>query len=519
MRQNLHVTNVERHLKPGEYIVSKTDLKGYIIYVNRPFIEISGFTEAELLGAPHNIVRHPDMPPAAFADLWHTLRSGKPWRGMVKNRCKNGDHYWVEANANPVWQGGQIVGYMSLRTKPSQAQVEAADRLYRRFREGTARGLRIKEGRVVRTGVLSWLVALGTLSIKARVSLACVLTALVVAGLGGLRLWDMRGGVAGLGAIVEVVAPVGGALAAIGWIWWTLLAKVLRPFNEAIRSCQTIAAGDVSLLGSGDYHGEVGRLMHAINTMAGNIASVVTDVQMATGALSRASNEISATAQSMSQAVSEQAASMEETSASMAQMAASIQENTENARVTDGLAASTARQADDGGEAVGQTVLAMQSIAKNISVVDDIAYQINLLALNAAIEAARASEHGKGFAVVATEVRKLAERSQVAATEINEVAKDSVTLAEKAGQLLDEIVPSIRKTSELVQEITAESQEQSTGVVQINTALGQLSQVTQQNAAASEELAATAEEMNRQTERLRRLVSFFALKAEERPAA
>ena len=117
MRINMPVTNVERHLKEGEYIVSKTDLKGRLTYINRPFMEISGFSEDELLGKAHNIIRHPDMPPAAFADLWRTLQSGKPWRGMVKNRCRNGDHYWVEANANPIWENGQMIGYMSLRTK------------------------------------------------------------------------------------------------------------------------------------------------------------------------------------------------------------------------------------------------------------------------------------------------------------------------------------------------------------------------------------------------------------------
>jgi methyl-accepting chemotaxis protein len=200
-------------------------------------------------------------------------------------------------------------------------------------------------------------------------------------------------------------------------------------------------------------------------------------------------------------------------------MTASISQNTENAKVTDGMASKAAAQAVEGGDAVKATVAAMKQIAAKIGIIDDIAYQTNLLALNAAIEAARAGEHGKGFAVVAAEVRKLAERSQVAAQEIGNVAGSSVELAEKAGRLLDEMVPSIRKTSELVQEITAASQEQSAGVAQINAAVVQLSQTTQQNASSSEELAATSEEMNAQATKLQETMSFFRMEATgQRPA-
>jgi methyl-accepting chemotaxis protein len=252
-------------------------------------------------------------------------------------------------------------------------------------------------------------------------------------------------------------------------------------------------------------------LLFALREMADKLRTTISDVKSASLNLSNASTQVSATAQAMSQAASEQAASVEETSASIEEMSASITQNSENAKVTDGMASKAAKETSEGGTAVRKTLEAMKRIAERIGIVDDIAYQTNLLALNAAIEAARAGEHGKGFAVVASEVRKLAERSQVAAQEIGETARSSVEVAEQAGSLLAEIVPAIGKTSDLVQEIAAASEEQSTGVAQVNQAMNQISKATQQNAASSEELAATSEELNAQAEQLRELMSFFQI--------
>lgn len=281
--------------------------------------------------------------------------------------------------------------------------------------------------------------------------------------------------------------------------------------KDVVRVMGAMSEGDLTKNIDKDYQGAFADMKTFVNNTVAKLSQVVAEVNSGAEALAGASEEVNATAQSLSQAASEQAASVEETSASVEQMSASISQNAENAKVTDGMAAKAAKEAAEGGEAVKATVAAMKQIAQKIGIIDDIAYQTNLLALNAAIEAARAGEQGKGFAVVAAEVRKLAERSQVAAQDIGTVATSSVELAEKAGGLLDEIVPSINKTSDLVQEIAAASEEQSSGVSQINAAIGQLSQATQQNASSSEELAATAEEMSSQAEELQRLMEFFKL--------
>ena len=285
------------------------------------------------------------------------------------------------------------------------------------------------------------------------------------------------------------------------------MGRMIASTKEKVDAAVQIAKGDLTIAVTPQSARDA--LGTALQGMIAKLSQVIGEVRAGANALSAAASQVSSTSQGLSQGTSEQAASVEETTSSLEQMSASIAKNADNSRQLEQTAVKAARDGEESGKAVLETVQAMNAIAEKISIVEEIAYQTNLLALNAAIEAARAGEHGKGFAVVATEVRKLAERSQTAAKEIGGLASSSVKVAERSGQLLTELVPSIRKSADTVQEVAAATAEQASGVSQINRALTGVDQVTQRNASASEELASTAEEMASQAESLQQLMAFF----------
>jgi methyl-accepting chemotaxis protein len=296
---------------------------------------------------------------------------------------------------------------------------------------------------------------------------------------------------------------------------WATIRSITRPIDSLVIAADRVANGDFRWTATRTRGDETGLLQAAMQRMAETLSRTIGQVRLSANQLADAAVQVSATAQSVSQGTSEQAASVEETTASLEQINASITQNADNSKATEQIATRSAKDADESGRAAQETMTAMTTIAAKISIIEDIAYQTNLLALNAAIEAARAGDHGRGFAVVATEVRKLAERSQVAANEISGLAARSVSVAERSGELLAALVPTISTTAALVQEVASASREQALGVAQINRAMSQVDSVTQQNASASEELASTAEELAAQAESLQQIVSAFRISADQ----
>ncbi len=498
MHNNRTVTQKEKEFHSDSRLVSMTDLNGDITFVNQDFLHISGYSEQELIGSHHNIVRHPDMPPAAFADLWKTIKSGQTWRGLVKNRCKNGDHYWVDAYVMPIVQDGKTTGFQSVRSKPSRSQITEAEALYARMRKDPSLSLPKPKGwRHTSLAFRGWM--LGTI-------------ALLSSGILLLQdLWQVRSEPLNYETFLFSLLHLGNLLAC-GTLLALLQWGILQPLTQSAKNLVAIANGDLTANLPDMPQHEIGRVTLATRMIQSRLLAIFGRFGEACQALSISSDQLATTSQNMSRGASEQAASVEETSAAMEQMAASITQNSDSAKATSTLSSKATQDALNGGEAVKRTVAAMKQIAGKIGIIDDIAYQTNLLALNAAIEAARAGEHGKGFAVVSAEVRKLAEHSQIAAKEISTVADSSVALAEQAGALFQQLVPDIQRTSDLILEITSASEEQSLGVHQINLAMGQLSQITQQSADASVQLATTADTMSRQAALLRDMLACFRLK-------
>ncbi|MGE3479782.1 MAG: methyl-accepting chemotaxis protein [Gammaproteobacteria bacterium] len=511
MRNNGPVTNVERHFGEHERIVSKTDTKGRITYVNRTFEDISGFCKEELIGKAHNIVRHPDMPPEAFDDLWNTLKAGKPWRGLVKNRCKNGDHYWVEANVNPISENGEVTGYVSMRSRPTREQVEWAENAYRLVREGRANHLRIREGNVVHRGLRGQLEKLGSLSVKARLMLGMAVLTFTAIGMSflGVGTWASIG--------VNVLMLIA--------MEFYLVRLIVRPLREAVRVSNAITAGDLSVEVENKGRDEFSDLLYALSIMKGTLQGIVADVVCKASSFNHTASGIAAGNDSLSQRTEEQASSLEETASSMEELTSTVKQNADNAVQASRLAEETRKSAEKGGEVVTKAVSAMsginqasKKIADIIGVIDEIAFQTNLLALNAAVEAARAGEQGRGFAVVAGEVRSLAQRSATSAKEIKDLINDSVLKVEAgtelvnvSGQTLMEIVNGVGKVTAIVADIAAASREQSAGIEQVNQAVMQMDDLTQQNAALVEEAAQTSRTLEDESKGLIQMMDFFQM--------
>jgi aerotaxis receptor len=510
MRENLPVTGREFEFPANATLMSTTDPQSHITYANDAFVAVSGFSREEIHGQPHNLVRHPDMPAEAFADMWTTLKGGEPWTALVKNRRKNGDHYWVRANATPVVRAGQTTGYMSVRTHASRAEIDAAEALYHDFRAGKAGNRRFHKGLIVRGGLLSAASMLKSMPVRWRIRGALIgLTATLTAsswalGAAGPALWGFAGS-----------AAVAGSLAA----WW-LQSQISTPLERMRDQALRLASGDDHQALHMDRVDEIGMTMRTLGQLGLMFRWVIDDVSGQVLNVQSATNEIAQGNNDLSSRTEQAAASVEETASSMEQMTATVHNSTATATQANQLSASASDAASEGGRAVSNVVHTMNEITassrKIADIIDGIAFQTNILALNAAVEAARAGEQGRGFAVVASEVRSLAHRSADAAREIKSLINASVEkvesgsrVADDAGKTMDNIVAQVTRVSGLIAEITSATNEQSAGIAQVSQAIGHLDQVTQQNAALVEQSTAASASLKQQMGRLADAVGVF----------
>ncbi|MYN01324.1 PAS domain S-box protein [Pseudoduganella sp. DS3] len=525
MRLNTPVSNQEYILDDGKTIVSTTDMKGKITYANPYFIEVSGFAEDELIGAPQNILRHPDMPVEAFADLWSTIKAGMPWTGLVKNRCKNGDFYWVLANVTPVIEAGRHVGYMSVRTKPSREQVAQADSLYREIREGNPRCLRLERGRLVQRGWRNWADQLRNLSLARHIGIGMgALTAL-------LAFLAVSGAVQG--APAWLTATNSAFIAATLYFWYSLHRAVVLPLRQATGFARKMAGGDLTGVIDIGADNEMGQLLAALRQTNVNLHSIIGDVRNNFVEIQTATSEIATGNLDLSGRTESQASSLQQTAASMEQLTSNVQQSAASVQNANDLAGRASSVAAEGGTIVSQVVQTMDDISQSsrkildiIGLIDGIAFQTNILALNAAVEAARAGEQGRGFAVVASEVRNLAQRSAAAAKDVKSLIDSSIAkvdagarLTSSAGSTMSEVIASVSRVTHVMDEIQNATREQSRGIGQVNQAVVQIDDITQQNAALVEQAAAATTSLARQAEWVAQAFAVFKLEqAGQRPA-
>ncbi|HJV01974.1 MAG TPA: methyl-accepting chemotaxis protein [Burkholderiaceae bacterium] len=522
MRTNLPVSQRAYTFPADQTIVSVTDTKGRIVYCNPTFVDISGFTHAELIGQPHNIIRHPDMPAEAFRDLWDTLQEGRPWSGLVKNRRKNGDHYWVLAHAAPMMDGGRVTGYLSVRTLPDPASVAMAEQLYAEMRADAASGhptITLRHGRVLRAGLWHRLRRQLTPSTRGRMLALQLLAAagLLALGRASVPLWLQVAG----------AALVAGA--ATARIWHLNVA----PLRAVLRDANQLAAGDLAHTVSTGASGTVGQLQRALLQMSVNLRAVVRDVRDEVDHLRRSVHDIAAGNADLSARTEAQAGSLQQMAAALAAINDKVRQGAQAVSEATGLAGQTGAVARRSDEAVDAAAHAMTDISASsshigeiIHLIESVAFQTNLLALNAAVEAARAGPAGRGFAVVATEVRTLAQRTSAATQQIKQLVAESAGHVRQGAGRTDEArarmrdaVQSVTELASVLDGISDAAQLQQASMAEVHAAVGHIDAMTQQNAALVEQQLAAAGALCEQADNVNDSVRIFRLKAGEATVA
>ncbi len=505
MKINQPVTQREVPFPSGRYLVSKTDTQGVITYANEAFVDISGFSRAELIGQHHNLVRHPDMPPEAFADLWGTLKSGLPWHGLVKNRCKNGDFYWVKAAVVPIRKDGQVVGYMSVRTEPSREQVRQAEALYQRIREKRASFPAVRPGLLGRVSFSTRLWAImGAISL--------VSAGFAVPALAGLLQADMLP-VVGAAALLNSLAAI-----AIG-IYFTI--KIDRPLARAVHFFNRVAEGKLTNELEVSSRDETGLLFCQLAGMQVNLLAMLDDIATTADTIEARSRDLEQQIAQVSEQSAHQFDDAQSVTAATEELSVSVREVASNATDTSDAANRVQTLIETGNQRIGQTVSmtrqvvdamaqsgttvtalsqAIQQIGNITGVISALASQTNLLALNAAIEAARAGEQGRGFAVVADEVRTLAERTAASTQEITATVDQIQAMSGLAVEAMESARREVEATITHLQQGAGDLGNVTGAADEVTERSRQISSATVEQTQASEDVARSMERITQRIE-------------------
>ncbi|MEQ4452263.1 methyl-accepting chemotaxis protein [Kosakonia sp. YIM B13605] len=509
MKRNTPVTQKEYLLNDGATLLSTTNTHSHITYANTAFIDASGFTEDQLMGEAHNIIRHPDMPPAAFGDMWFTIQQGDSWTGMVKNRRQNGDHYWVRANVTPVYQQGELTGYISVRNIPQREEIDASAALYDRVNENKFRGFRFYKGLVVRRGLFSFLSIFQRISVSKRINLGAIITAALLVVLQFLPF--------------NAAEKAGVTVIALGLLSAFLQSQISRPLKIVLSQMQKVVSGRKADYRHFNRVDEIGLLMRLVNQSGLNLNSLVGDVSAQIKGIRVISGRISSEGDSLRQRTEETSGDLHQTAAAVEEIASAVRQTAETATDAMTRADETSASAMESGDVMKKTIAMMQSVSADnnkivdiIGVIDSIAFQTNILALNAAVEAARAGESGRGFAVVAAEVRNLAQHSASAAREIQTLiehnvanVKSGVEMVENTETHLTAMIDSVINMSAMIKEIGIATHEQTQALELINQSVSRIGTMTHNNTGMVEHVTSAAEDLSERAARLHRAVHVF----------